>query len=413
MADKAKGWLRKRKRAGGMIWLWCYQKLRPSDGKMVENTITLGLVSEIGDGESAAWMKAGSLKLVEKYISNPGNAQPTFGWLANHYIKHGLLFNKRNGHRKSKGTIYCYRHALDEFILPRWQDDVAARIKPLAIRDWLYNLHDEGDYDWQTVSKVKMVMGQVFDHADVYDLETCRNPVSKVRVPGSEDDDQVVRVLRPQETWQIVSRLGDPERTLVVLIAATGVRISEALALQWRHVRFDENVIRIEQAFRFSEITNTKTRSSKADVPMCEALAEFLRTWRSQSPYYRDSDYVFASDKLNGKKPRTGQMVNRCYLKPAAVAAGIIQPGERFGFHSLRHSLSTWVHSVTKDLKVAQTMLRHSKPDITAGTYIHGVPEENRKAQGKFMLAMMQAESSSQADRNSLMYARPASASVQ
>ena len=79
----------------------------------------------------------------------------------------------------------------------------------------------------------------------------------------------------------------------------------------------------------------------------------------------------------------------------------------------LRHSLSTWVHSVTKDLKVAQTMLRHSKPDITAGTCIHGVPEENLKAQGEFMLALMQEESSSLADRDSLMNAKPASDSAQ
>jgi integrase len=176
--------------------------------------------------------------------------------------------------------------------------------------------------------------------------------------------------------------------------------------------RFGASVSRIEQAYRLSEITTTKTKPSKADVPMCEALSEFLRNWRIQSPHCREGDHVFASDKLNGKKPRTGQIVNRCYLKPTAIAAGIIQPDEGFGFHSLRHSLSTWGHSTTKDLKVAQTMLRHSKPDITAGTYIHGVPEENLKAREDFMCASMQEGSSSQTARNSLMNARPVSSLV-
>jgi integrase len=106
-------------------------------------------------------------------------------------------------------------------------------------------------------------------------------------------------------------------------------------------------------------------------------------------------------------------MVNRCYLKPAAIAAGVTQPRERSGFHSLRHSLRTWVHLVTKDLKVAQTMLRHSKPDITAGKYIHGVPEENLRAQREFMHALMQEGSSSQTARNSLVNARPVSSLVQ
>ena len=106
-------------------------------------------------------------------------------------------------------------------------------------------------------------------------------------------------------------------------------------------------------------------------------------------------------------------MVNRCYLKPAAIDAGIIRPGERFGFHSLRHSLSTWVNLVFKDVKVAQTLLRHSKPDITVGTYIHGVPEENLKAQGQYMTAMMKRDRPSQANIEGLMKAKPASSSLQ
>jgi integrase len=205
---------------------------------MVENSVSLGLVSEVGDDEAAAWVEVGELRLVEKYISKPINGQPIFGWLANHYITNGLPFNKRDGRRKSKGTVYCYQHALEDFILPRWQDVVAAEVKPLSVRDWLYGLHDESDYDWQTVSKIKMVMGQVFDHADIHELDNCRNPVSKIRVPGSEDEDCDVRVLEPEQVWHIVSRLQDPEKTLVLLIAATGLRISEALALQWKHVRF-------------------------------------------------------------------------------------------------------------------------------------------------------------------------------
>jgi integrase len=146
-----------------------------------------------------------------------------------------------------------------------------------------------------------MVMGQVFDHGDVQELENCRNPVRKVLVPGSEDEDEEVRVLEPEQTWRIVCLLRDPEKTLVLLIAATGLRISEALALQWRHVRFEDHSIRVQQAFRLSEITTTKTKSSKGSVPMCTALAEFLQNWRINSPYHRDSNFVFASENCTGR----------------------------------------------------------------------------------------------------------------
>ena len=106
-------------------------------------------------------------------------------------------------------------------------------------------------------------------------------------------------------------------------------------------------------------------------------------------------------------------MVNRYYLKPGAIAAEVIKPEERFGFHSLRHSLSTWVNNATKDVKVVQSLLRHSKPDITAGTYIHSVPEENLKAQGQYVEAMMKSERPPQTNTETLIRAKPASASIQ
>jgi len=116
--------------------------------------------------------------------------------------------------------------------------------------------------------------------------------------------------------------------------------------------------------------------------------------------YHSENKFVFASDKLKGKKPRTGQMVNRDYLKPA-VAARIIKEGERFGFHSPRHSprhsLSTWVNTNLKDVKIAQTLLRHSTPDMTAGKYIHSVPEEYLKAQAQYMALLGAAKPASEA----------------
>jgi len=57
--------------------------------------------------------------------------------------------------------------------------------------------------------------------------------------------------------------------------------------------------------------------------------------------------------------------------------------------------------------------LRHSRPDLTAGTYIHGVPEENLKAQGQFMRAMRNGNHPSATGAASLMATRPATDLVQ
>ena len=101
-----------------------------------------------------------------------------------------------------------------------------------------------------------------------------------------------------------MARVPSPVNIAVLLVAATGVRISECLGLRWRHVKWDANKIFIEQVFRRGEIVKrTKTKVSKAPVPMCEALASMLTQLRNESPYNGNEDFVFASPYLYGKQP--------------------------------------------------------------------------------------------------------------
>ena len=371
MADRVNGWLRKRERAGGMTYIWCYQRLRPGDGKMVENPVPLGLVAEIGD-ESAAWRRVGELRLVEKYINQSLSGRPTFGALCTAYVKDGLPFRKKDGHRKSKGTIETYQYHINNLILPRWENVIAEEMKPLAIRNWLFDLHDGDDYCWETCSKAAGIMSLVFDFVDHNELYSVRNPMDKVTIPASEEEHAEIRLLSPGEVFSLMERLPSPVNIAVLLVAATGVRISECLGLRWHHLKWDENKIFIEQVFRRGEIVKrTKTKASKAPVPMCEALAAMLTQLRQQSPYNRDGNFLFASSNVDGKQPLWGQTMNAKFVKPAAVELGLIAEGERFGWHRFRHSLSTWANETTSDITVSQTMLRHAKPDTTA-IYTHG-----------------------------------------
>ena len=79
---------------------------------------------------------------------------------------------------------------------------------------------------------------------------------------------------------------GYPVKIAVLLVASTGVRVSECLAFRWSHVEWNESKIRIDQTFRRGEIEKrTKTLASKAPVPMCGALAAYLAEWRQQTLY--------------------------------------------------------------------------------------------------------------------------------
>jgi integrase len=96
-----------------------------------------------------------------------------------------------------------------------------------------------------------------------------------------------------------------------------------------------------------------------------DPLAALLQGWRHETPYSKDSDFLFPSFKLNGKQPRLGSMIVQDYIRPAAVAAGVIpEDCPRFGFHNLRHGLSTFLIDNGQDPVVVQRMLRQSHVDM-------------------------------------------------
>lgn len=396
MADRTRGWLRERQRTDGMTWLWCYQRVRPCDGKTVENGIPLGLVTEIGD-ETAAWLKVGELGLIEKYIHRRLSSRSTFGELCSAYVKDGLPFRKKDGRRKSPGTIETYEYHIKNHILPRWRDVVADEIKPLAIRNWLVDIHDGEDYTWETCSKIAGIMSLVFDFVDHNEICSIRNPMDKVTVPASEEEHAAVKLLTPEQVFCLMERLPPVVKVAVLLVAATGVRISECLGLRWGHVKWEDNKIHIEQVFRRGQIVHrTKTQASKAPVPMCEALAATLQQWRQETPYSTNEDFIFASSTLGGRLPMWGQSMNADFVKPAAIALNLLTEDERFGWHCFRHSLSTWANEATKDITVSQIMLRHAKPDTT-GMYTHGNFGKALDAQREYMEQLLAMKPASEA----------------
>ena len=173
-------------------------------------------------------------------------------------------------------------------------------------------------------------MSLVFSFVDHNEICSIRNPLDKVTIPASEEDQDEVMVLMPGQVIALLERLPYPVKIAVLLVASTGVRISECLALTWKHVEWANNRILIQQTFRRGEMQNrTKTKASHAPVPMCDALAAFLADWRQQTPYDKDEDLIFASSKLKGKQPLWGQTMNADFVKPAVVALGLVNKNER------------------------------------------------------------------------------------
>jgi len=96
--------------------------------------------------------------------------------------------------------------------------------------------------------------------------------------------------------------------TLVLLDAATGLRVSELLALRWEDVDFKALELRVTRAIWHQVIGECKTEASAKPVPLDDYMAEDLLRWKRTSPYHLMSDWVFARPHAQESSP-TGRTI--------------------------------------------------------------------------------------------------------
>jgi integrase len=115
-----------------------------------------------------------------------------------------------------------------------------------------------------------------------------------------------------------------------------------------------------------------------------------VKCWHQQTPYAKPSDWIFASFKLKGRQPRTASILAADHLRPAAIGAGVVlKPGQRFGFHNLRHSLATFLINKESDTKTVQGLLRHANVSTTLGLYAQSVNASMVEAQESMLKAIL------------------------
>lgn len=376
------GWVTRVKRAAGPTWLFKFHVTRISDGKRVQNHHTIGLVSDF-PSESQAWgevERRGLNGAINKVVG-----QATFGQIAAAYMERRLGANSTLAH----GTRERIRSIITNRLLPRFSDNPAEAITPLELEDFLLELRTDAALGWNTLQKIKVTAGLVFKHGEKY-FSLPKNPVKLVELKSGSDYEALI--LTPAQTAALIDHLPDTEKPLAWLVAATGLRISEALGLMWTDINWREGLIQLKRKWGAEGIVpKLKTKRSRSAVAMHPILARILQEWRKTTPYSGDNHFLFPSFRLSGKQPRTANMIVEDYLRPAAVAAGVLAADDtttRFGFHNLRHSLSSFLISSGADPRTVMDSLRHSSLKTTLELYSQSVDTNRRKAQGKVLRAI-------------------------
>jgi integrase len=394
-----RGWLKKETRSQGQTWVLFFRSTRKSDGKHVENKVPVGLVKDFPE-KSHAWAEVEKLHLHINDVNS--RIGVTFADLAQHYAEHELVDHTESIHPKAHTTVQAYERVLRNRLLPRWGNRIALSIEPLEVENWLKDLQREKRFANPTLDKTRRIMSLIYRHGQRYGLiprSYESNPMRFVRSKTTSAYEAMI--LKPEQAYAVLLHLGEPERTLTLLAAGTGLRISECLGLQWQDVDFGEGMIHVRRTWTCGRVGLPKSKASKGPVPLHPLLSESVVLWKQKTTYSQPGHWVFPSIRLNGKQPRVANMLVEDHLRPAAVKAGILlshldnhgrlvdDDPRRFGFHNLRHSLASFLIRIRTDPKSVQTLLRHSDVKLTLQFYTHAVSRDRMVAAWKMLTAIL------------------------
>jgi integrase len=216
-----------------------------------------------------------------------------------------------------------------------------------------------------SIHKTLTLLGGILQRA-VESGRISRNParlVRKVRRPAKKE----VRPLAPATVEALRAKASPRDATLISVLAYSGLRPQEALALRWGDIR--ERTILVERAVSLGETKDTKTHANRT-VRLLAPLREDLLAWRMRSGRPRDNAAVFPGPEGRAWSKTSYDNWRKRNFDRALTKASV----EDATPYTLRHSFaSLLLHEGRSVIYVARQLGHDAR--FTLSTYGHVIDE--------------------------------------
>ena len=289
-------------------------------------------------------------------------------------------------------TLRGYRTSLDAYVLPRL-GDVALQELRASDLDALYaellrsgGRHGQG-LSMTTVHHVHAAMNKMLHDAERKGL-VIRNVAKLANAPTlttARAKGPEMRVWSPDELARFLASIeGNRNEMLFRLMAMTGTRRGEVVALRWSDVELAGHRLTVNQAANVIDgkevVAVPKTRRSRRVIDLDADTVSMLQRHRARQREQflmlgvsaTASDRVFTNEIGEPFRPNSvGQAFRR-------LVDGADVPLIRL--HDLRHTHATHLLMAGVNVKVVSERLGHSSVSFTLDTYGHVMPGQQAEA---------------------------------
>jgi integrase len=255
-----------------------------------------------------------------------------------------------------------YRRALDNHAIPHFGSMRLTAIKPRDVAAYVGTLAGAPGTQANALKPVKALLRTAVEEGLVP-----HNPAREIVIAQpqriEEDEDEEVRALSREQLALILEITPTRHRTLFELLATTGLRISEALALQWKHVELDgaRPHVKVRRAYVRGNYHPPKSKRGRREVALPRELVNELRARRPDG----EVNEVLVFPNRDGA-PLNDKNLRRRILKPLCQEAGASWVR---GFHVFRHGYASMQIANGVKLVPLSRALGHHSAAFTLSVY--------------------------------------------
>lgn len=269
----------------------------------------------------------------------------------------------------SDNTLGAYRSDLYKF--SSWLQTRQVELLNTESNDILAYLSLAENASARTVARRLSSLRRLYEYL-LRENRIKQNPVSNIdaprlgrSLPKSLTEDEVEALLNAPDTEDV---LGVRDKSMLEVLYATGLRVSELVGLTVQQINLRQGVIRV-----------TGKGNKERLVPLGEEATQWLERYisvsRNEILNSKMSDALFPSKRGKAMTRQTFWYM----IKRYAVVAGITKD---LSPHVLRHAFATHLINHGADLRVVQMLLGHS--DIsTTQIYTHVARERLKDLHGE------------------------------